>query len=153
MSDSSHGSTDAGTDDRTTRTATRGNASGQKWLSGLVSLIGIWIAVSPFVYGTAETATWNNVLVGASIFLLAGYNYYRIQTAHPSSTPAMSLVAILGLWVLLSPFVLAYGTDTGGASWSTIVSGALTALLAGYVAYAGGRTPTGAGADAADGAR
>ncbi|MFC7215434.1 SPW repeat protein [Saliphagus sp. GCM10025334] len=153
MSDSSRGSTDPRADDRSTRTATRGDTSGQKWLSGFVSLIGLWIAVSPFVYGTSETAIWNNVLVGASIFLLAGYNYYRIQTAHPSSTPAMALVTILGLWMLLSPFVLAYGTDTGGAYWSTIVSGALTALLAGYVAYAGSRTPTAAGVDVAEGSR
>jgi len=69
-------------------------SDGEKWLSGFVSLIGLWIAVSPFVYEQAASMLWNNLLVGGASFLLAGYNYYRLTTAHASSTGVMSLVAL-----------------------------------------------------------
>lgn len=105
-----------------------------KLLSGLVALIGIWIAASPFVFESTETALWNNVLVGAAIFLLAGYNYYRMSNAHLASVGVASLVALLGLWALASPFVLGMGSET--LLWSTAISGLVVAALSGYNAYA-----------------
>ncbi len=123
----------------------QGEPSGQKWLSGIVSLIGLWVAISPFVYEVMESMLWNNVLVGAAIFLLAGYNYYRIVSSHPTSTGVMSLVALLGLWILVAPFALEgtvamEGLDVAsdGLVWSNVVSGVLTAIFAAYIAYAAG---------------
>ncbi|WP_049923121.1 SPW repeat protein [Halopiger djelfimassiliensis] len=124
----------------------QGEPEGQKWLSGIVSVIGLWIAVSPFVYETAMSITWNNLLVGGAVFLLAGYNYYRIITAHPTSTAVMSLVALLALWTLVSPFAIAgriamEGLEVAaqGLVWSNVVSGLIAAVLAAYIAYAAGR--------------
>ncbi|WP_436347781.1 hypothetical protein [Natronorubrum sp. FCH18a] len=57
-------------------------------------MIGLWIAVSPATYETAAPTTRNNALVGGAVFLLAGYNYYRIVTDHSNSTCATSLVAL-----------------------------------------------------------
>lgn len=126
------------------RTTDPGDADGQKWLSGIASLIGLWIAISPFVYDAAMTQQWNNVIVGAAVFLLAGYNFYRIYTAHPTSTGVMSLVALLGLWALVSPFAIegqfamqGLGAASDGLLWSTVVSGLIAAVIAAYVAYAG----------------
>ncbi|RQH03513.1 SPW repeat protein [Natrarchaeobius oligotrophus] len=138
------------------QTQGQGEPGGQKWLSGIVSLIGLWIAVSPFVYEAAAELTWNNVVVGGAIFLLAGYNYYRIVTAHPTSTGVMSLVALLALWTLVAPFALEgqfamEGLEIAaqGLIWSNVVTGIVAALLAAYIAYAAGRgvrtgTPAGA---------
>ncbi|TYT61038.1 SPW repeat domain-containing protein [Natrialba swarupiae] len=134
----------------------QGEPEGQKWLSGVVSLVGLWIAISPFVYEAAAEFAWNNVAVGGAIFLLAGYNFYRIITAHPTSTSVMSLVALLALWILVSPFALEgqfamEGLEVAAEAlvWSNVVSGLVGAVLAAYVAYAAGRrapagTPAGA---------
>ncbi|ELY60635.1 SPW repeat domain-containing protein [Natronolimnohabitans innermongolicus] len=144
---------EAMTDDTTTRG--QGEPEGQKWLSGIVSVIGLWIAVSPGVYEAAASITWNNGLVGGAIFLLAGYNYYRIVTGHPTSTGVMSLVAVLALWTIAAPFAFegqfameGLEVAQAGLLWSTVVTGIVVAALAGYVAYAARtdvRTGTAAG--------
>jgi len=105
-----------------------------KWISGLVSLIGLWIAASPFVYDTTEMGLWNNVVVGAAIFLIAGYNFYRMSNGFFASVGSASLVALLGLWTIVAPFVMAFETDA--MLWSNVAAGAVVALLAAYNAYA-----------------
>lgn len=111
-----------------------------RWVSGLVSLIGLWIAVSPFLFDTTATALWNNVVVGLAIFLIAGYNYYRMARNHVASTGSASLVALLGLWALAAPFVIEFETET--LAWSNVVAGILVALIAAYNAYASRRART-----------
>lgn len=111
-----------------------------KYLSGIVSLIGLWIAVSPYVYEATQTATWNNLAVGTAIFLLAGYNYYRMSKEHRMDVGVPSLVALLGLWSMVAPFLLAYGSNA--LLWSTIASGLGVLALSGYNAYQSKRTET-----------
>ncbi|SEQ54336.1 SPW repeat protein [Natrinema salaciae] len=124
----------------------QGEPDGQKWLSGIVSLIGFWLAASPFVYETAQSILWNNLLVGGAIFLLAGYNYYRIVTDHPTSTGVMSLVALLALWTAISHFAIGgevamSGLEVAdrGLTWSNTVLGLVAAALSAYVASTAGR--------------
>lgn len=113
---------------------------GTKWLSGIASLIGLWILISPFALVSTEAAVWNNVVVGAAIFLIAGFNYYRIVNGLSTNIGAMSLVALLGLWTLIAPFVLAVGSEA--LLWSNVVAGLLGLLVAGYVAYTGRKVRT-----------
>ncbi|WP_226005720.1 SPW repeat protein [Natrinema salinisoli] len=137
------------TDDPTTgesRTHDQGEPDGQKWLSGFVSLIGLWIAVSPVFYEQTASVLWNNVLIGTAIFLLAGYNYYRISNGHSTSTGVMSLVALLALWTAVSHFAMSGEVamsgleDVGqGLAWSNVVSGLIAAALSAYIAYTAGR--------------
>lgn len=105
-----------------------------KWVSGVVSLIGLWIAASPFVYGTTEMATWNNVAVGLAIFLIAGFTYYQLSEGMYATVGALSLVALLGLWTIAAPYVMDFGSDT--LLLSNVVSGAAVALISAYDAYA-----------------
>lgn len=116
--------------------------SNLKWLSGFVSLVGAWIFVSAFVYDAMSTVSyWNNVIVGLAIFLIAGYNYYRMTNGYEVSVGSAGLVALLGLWMILVPFVIA---DIGAAFWSDVISGIVVAGIAGYNAYAGRETRAGA---------
>lgn len=108
-------------------------SEGMKWLSGIASLVGLWIVASPFVFEAAEAAIWNNVVVGAAIFLIAGYNWYRIRTDHPTSIGAMTLVALLAVWTLIAPFAFEIGSEA--LLWSNVVAGVLGGAFAGYVAY------------------
>lgn len=116
---------------------------GQRWLSGLVSLIGLWVAVAPFVYDPTRAMLWNNLLVGGAIFLLAGYNYYRLATGDRTSVGVLSLAALLALWIAVSEFTVGNGFATTGLEvaddamrWNNVVAGLIAAALAGYVAYA-----------------
>ncbi|MFA9425204.1 SPW repeat protein [Natronorubrum sp. A-ect3] len=126
-----------------TRTRGEGEPENQKWLSGIVSVIGLLIAISPAIYESAASMAWNNVLIGAAIFLLAGYNYYRLTNGYSTSTGVMSLVALLALWTIATPFAFEgqfamEGLDVAaqGLVWSNVIGGIIMAVLAAYVAYA-----------------
>lgn len=113
---------------------------GSKLLAGLASLIGAWVAASPFVL--EETAAeglgaagWNNVAVGAAIFLVAGANFYRLSKGRNVSRGAAGLVALLGLWLVLAPLAVFEMQDA--LLWSTVASGAIAGLIGAYNAYKG----------------
>ena len=109
-----------------------------KWLSGIVALVGAWIAASPFVYGAGAAALWNNVAVGVAILLLAGYNFYRVTDGLAPNVGGSSLVALLGVWSVVAPMLLPFASEP--LAWSTMASGAAIAVLSGYHAYETRRT-------------
>jgi peptidoglycan/LPS O-acetylase OafA/YrhL len=113
-------------------TTTRDNRS-TGYISAAVALIGAWIVISAFVYSPPAANFWNDVLVGAAIGIIAGYNAFRADDVEGINTGAASLVALLGLWMVIAPFIFEVFSD--GAFWSDVVSGLLVAALAGYNAY------------------
>lgn len=128
----------------TTEAETRStvDTSSLKWISGIISLIGLWVFVSPFIFESTPITWWNNVVVGLAIFLLAGYNYYRMSKTLLASVGVSALVALLGLWIIIAPFVI--DVASGAMAWSTLISGLLVAVLSGYNAYANRRADTAA---------
>lgn len=108
-------------------------ADSLKWVSGVVSLIGLWIAASPFLYESAQVPRWNNAVIGGAIFLLAGYGVYRISKNYRPDVGSTSLTSLLGLWAIAAPFLLSYGNNA--LVWSTMASGIAVAILSGYSAY------------------
>lgn len=104
-----------------------------RWLSVLTALLGLWILASPFVWEATEAALWNNAIVGAVVFLIGAFNYYRVMDDQSINLASMALAALLGLWVLVTPFAFDVGVDT--LLWSNVVAGIIVALLGGYVAY------------------
>ncbi|WP_090622301.1 SPW repeat domain-containing protein [Natrinema salaciae] len=101
-------------------------------VSLLVAAFGAWLALSVLVFETAAAPLWNNVLVGLVVFAAAGYNYYRLTNDVPLSTGIASLVAVLGIWLIVSAALLEM---VGSLFWSTLATGLLIAGLAGYNAY------------------
>lgn len=100
-----------------------------RWIGGISALFGAWVFVSAFVFGMAGAHFWNDIVVGAAIFVLAGYSAGR-ATANAWSS---GLAALLGLWMIVTPFVYA-GVGTA-ATWSGVISGIVVAVLSGYNAY------------------
>lgn len=100
-------------------------------ISAAVAVIGAWVAVSALVYDFGAAALWNNALVGSVVLVAGAYNCYRLINRVPLSVGVASLVAILGIWLIVVPALFGM---TGGF-WSTLVSGLLVAGLAGYDAY------------------
>lgn len=105
------------------------------YVSALVALLGGWLVLSAFLFGGDISAAnfWNNVIVGAAIGVIAGYNAFKTDDYETINTGAASLVALLGLWMVVAPFVFEVVAST--LFWSDVVTGALVAVLAGYNAY------------------
>ena len=124
--------------DETTQVANEERRRKTSVVSGVIAIIGAWVALSVLVFDLGEAALWNNVLVGTLVFLAAGYNVYRLSNDIPLSVGVSSLIAVLGIWLLISAALLEMPAGAGLADspfWSTIGSGFLIAGLAGYNAY------------------
>ncbi len=93
----------------------------QRIPSGLNILFSIWLIVSPFLLGFAAmsgTAMWDAIIVGVIVLILA-----IIREASPEGATWLSWVnAILGIWLVISPFIL--GTSFMAAVlWDDIIVG------------------------------
>ncbi|THE65450.1 hypothetical protein D8Y22_08070 [Salinadaptatus halalkaliphilus] len=108
-------------------------------ISGIVAALGVWVAASVVVFDAGETALWNNLFVGIVIFLAAGYNGYRLSNDVPMSIGVATLVAVLGIWLIVSAALFGM---LEMLFWSTIAAGFLIAGLAGYNAYEARETQT-----------
>jgi hypothetical protein len=72
-------------------------------------LAGLWLFVSPWIYGAyGSSSAWNSWIIGAVIFLLA-----LIRRRHPDETNLSWLDATLGVWVFIAPWVCGYSANTG----------------------------------------
>lgn len=107
-----------------------------KWLSLGIALLGAWLIVSPWLFGTSftETVGINSVASGVLLAVLGGYNFYRRADKHIASIPVAVLCAVIGLWLLISPMAFEIGLDDL-AGWNYIVVGLLAAGLGLYSSY------------------
>jgi hypothetical protein len=110
-----------------------------EWLAGVNALLGAWLVAIPFVFAGAPGmgtgfAFWNYILVGGAIFLLSGYNWWVADEDDPGSTWAAVGSALLGLWMIVVPFLTTVSAG-GLLLWNDIIVGAIVAILAGYNAY------------------
>ncbi len=98
------------------------NGSNASWLN---ILLGIWVIVSPFAlaFGLVPRALWNNVATGAVIVILG-----IIRTSVPQQSGWSWANAILGIWLIISPFVLAFAMPV--ALWNNVILGILIAIVA-----------------------
>lgn len=103
--------------------------------SGLNILLGIWLIISPWIYGyTAANGVggvWNSVIVGIIIAVLAAIRFFGAF-----SQAWMSWInALLGLWMIISPWVYNYTLDTG-RMWNSIIVGILVVIFGVWSALA-----------------
>ncbi|MFB6189539.1 MAG: SPW repeat protein [Halapricum sp.] len=103
-----------------------------RWIGGISALFGAWVFVSAFVFGMAGAHFWNDLIVGAAIFVLAGYSATQADASETANSWTSGLAALLGLWVIATPFV--YGAASA-ALWSSVISGIVVAVLSGYNMY------------------
>jgi 4-amino-4-deoxy-L-arabinose transferase-like glycosyltransferase len=103
--------------------------------SGLDVLAGIWLLISPFVlrfsyYGLTQ-ATTNNVILGIVIGVLAAIRFFG---AYRESWLSW-INAVLGLWVLLSPWILRFSHNSY-ATTNNVILGIVVIVLASWSALA-----------------
>ncbi len=93
-------------------------------------MLGIWLLLSPWVFGyqtAGSAAIWNSVIIGALIAILAASNCF---SEHVRTGPNWINVP-LALWTMISPLVYGYTANTGGLG-DNLVLAVLIAALAIY---------------------
>jgi hypothetical protein len=80
------------------------------WGASFITLLGgLWLFVSPWVYGaSANASAWNSWIVGALIFLFALIRMNRL-----TATGMSWLNSILAIWTFASPWIFGYTGNTG----------------------------------------
>lgn len=112
-----------------------------KWLSALIALLGLWMVVESLWFDLVAAQVWNDLVVGALLLAVGGYNYARRSDERVGSVGAAGLAVLLGLWLVGSPMM--FGADAGvteaindAAFWNDVVVGLLALALGAFSAYA-----------------
>jgi hypothetical protein len=106
--------------------------------TGINVLLGIWLIISTFVltaFNNLPNARWNNVIVG---ILVAIFGLARFSSTAPTGLSWANLV--LGIWLIISPFVLGFA-HVVGAMWHNVIVG----IIVGVLGWARALTPATAG--------
>ncbi|MFC0251425.1 SPW repeat protein [Massilia consociata] len=99
--------------------------STKRWQDQVMVLIGVWLFVSPWVFGYPGTsaAAMNAGIAGAIIAVLAAFDLVK------SHVWAVLLNVVVGAWVAVSPWLVDTMRDPA-MSWSLVIGGIATIVLA-----------------------
>jgi hypothetical protein len=97
-----------------------------KALNWMNFALGVWLVIAPFVlvYRGIQAALWDDVAVG---LLIAAYSLWRALEIDQLIVGNW-VVGALGLWALVSPFVLHFSGTTIAMRNNVIVGAAVTIL-------------------------
>ena len=102
------------------------------WQDWLDMVLGLWLAVSPWIIGFADgdpAATRNALIVGIAIAVLSALTFLAYHIVEEW------IDVILGVWLIVSPWVLAGPRDPTVVADFVIV-GAIVLALSGYEIWA-----------------
>lgn len=98
----------------------------QRWQDWVMLIFGLWLFFSPFWmagYATSGSiAAWNSYVLGV---LVVGFAWAALAT--PQRWEEWIELA-LGVWLVISPFVLVFYKTEFGAAWNQIILGVLIAI-------------------------
>lgn len=99
----------------------------QHWQDWINVLLGAWLFFSPWLLGyfNMYNAAWNSYVLGIAIFVFAVWALYA-----PQAWEEWTLL-ILGVWLVISPWVLGFYGD-GNATWNMVIVGILTIIFASF---------------------
>jgi hypothetical protein len=106
-------------------------ASYIRFAGGVSAVIGAIYFGAPFFFGFVDvsTALWNHMIAGVLLMLLAG-----LAVRHPLRRGTMGwLAAALGVWIIVSPFVLGHAWVYGSV-WPSVILGVYTVLMGVFAA-------------------
>lgn len=92
----------------------------------IISALGVWVLVSPFVFGIAGGYRTSLVVTGVVVAILAGWRAVQPDARVP--LPFLPLVVILfGLYTIASPFLFGSGLDVHGIT--LVISGIVFVVM------------------------
>ncbi len=106
-----------------------------KTLNWIVAIVGVWEVLAPFLlkYTSVTGAMWDAIIIGLALIILGAWAGY---SSAPSTVKALSWVnAVLGVWLIIAPFVIGY-TGVAAAMWNDIIVGVVVAVLGAWAALA-----------------
>jgi hypothetical protein len=105
---------------------------------GLALLTGLYVAASPWIVGFSATRSLatSDLIAGIAVAFLA----YGFATTLDRAHGMTWTLPVLGVWVIVSTWILPDVVLTTGMTWSNVVAGALLTFLGLNAAYFGMRT-------------
>lgn len=105
---------------------------------GLALLTGLYVAASPWIVGFSATRTLatSDLIAGIAVAFLA----YGCATALDRAHGMTWTLPVLGVWVIVSTWIVPDVVLTTGMTWSNVVAGALLTFLGLNATYFGMRT-------------
>jgi hypothetical protein len=90
-------------------------------------ILGIWVLISPFVLGVMHfrVAVWNNVIVGIIVIAFAAN---RTWGGSRRSTWTSWVNFALGIWLIISPWVVGFRTSPA-LTWNNVIVGIVVAIV------------------------
>ena len=94
--------------------------------SGINILVGIWLILAPFIlaYTGLQVAMWNDIILGVLVGVIA-----LIRTFGTAQAGTSWINVLLGIWLIIAPFVLNYG-DNATPRWNDVILGILIVIFA-----------------------
>ena len=102
------------------------------WQDWLDMVLGLWLAVSPWIIGFADddpAAARNALIVGIAIAVLSALTFLAYHIVEEW------IDVILGVWLIVSPWVLP-GTRDSTVVADFVIVGAIVLALSGYEIWA-----------------
>ncbi|GIH22749.1 hypothetical protein Aph01nite_10590 [Acrocarpospora phusangensis] len=98
-----------------------------KAVAGLIFLAGLYLAISPFVVGFSgfTSLTGNNLIVGIAVAMLA----LGFASAYGRTHGLAWVAPLIGIWTIISPWVISGDVATTATIWNNVVTGAVILLL------------------------
>ncbi len=98
----------------------------RRWQDWVLLILGIWLFVSPFwMAGYASTegvSAWNSYIFGVLVVAFA----WAALAAYRRWEEWVELA--IGIWLVISPFVLTFYHAERGAAWNHIILGVLVVI-------------------------
>jgi len=95
---------------------------------GIILIACVWLYVSPWVLKYGGNAGWNSTICAIVIAVLALARIFGTDRI-PLAEQADWVSAVIGLWLILAPWVINSYEDTAD-KWSTVAMGAVIAIIA-----------------------
>jgi len=99
-----------------------------KTLNWIIAVGGLWELIAPFVLGYSKHTTpmWDAVIVGIVLIILGVW----AALANASGTVKILswINAVLGLWLIVAPFILSY-SKLATPMWNDIIVGIIILVL------------------------
>jgi hypothetical protein len=110
----------------------------QKTLSWLVALVGLWELIAAFSIGfsASPAALWNAIIIGIALIVLGAWAAISNEDATDKTLDWLNVV--LGVWLIIAPFILGY-RSVAAVMANDVIVGVVVAALAGWAVSALGR--------------
>lgn len=104
-----------------------------KTLNWVVVVLGVWEFIAAFILGYTNKASaeWDAIIIGIALVILAGWAALANQMGTIKTLSWIN--TILGVWLVIAPFILSY-TSIKGAMWNDIIVGIIVAVLSVWAA-------------------